>query len=137
TGRATSRRSSRSCGRPSRREPDVGDPRSARRGRLLRISSPRTLGREVDDEIRFHIDARTEELVRQGLTEAEAREQALTEYGDIDASRRELATIDQRRLGVERREEMLMTFVDDLAYAARSLARRPALLIVTVLTLSI
>ncbi|HEX7120885.1 MAG TPA: ABC transporter permease, partial [Gemmatimonadaceae bacterium] len=112
-------------------------PGTPRRGRLLRISSPRTLGREVDDEIRFHIDARTEELVRQGLTESEARERALAEYGDIDASRRELAAIDERRFGVERREEMLMTFVDDLAYAARSLARRPALLVVTTLTLSI
>lgn len=105
--------------------------------RLPRLPLPGAVGRDVDEEIRFHIDARTEELVRLGLSEREAREQATSEYGDVEQSRRELARIDQRRLGMERREEMLMTFLDDLVYAVRSLVRRPALLIVTTLTLSI
>ncbi|HSA56299.1 MAG TPA: ABC transporter permease [Gemmatimonadaceae bacterium] len=105
--------------------------------RALRASSRRAVDREVDEEIRFHIEARTEELMRLGLSEREASERARAEYGDVAASRRELTRIDQRRAGLERREEMLMTFLDDLSYAARSLSRRPALLIVTTLTLSI
>jgi predicted permease len=106
--------------------------------RVLRVSwSAGRVHRDVDEEIRFHIEARIDELVRQGRSEPDAREQAHAEYGDIEQSRRELARVDQRRLGMEQREEVFMTFVDDVRYAARSLARRPALLIVTTLTLSI
>jgi putative ABC transport system permease protein len=105
--------------------------------RLFRIATARTVGRQVDDEIRFHLDARTEELMRQGVSEQVAREQARAEYGDVEQSRRELAEVDRRRFGNERREEILMTFFEDLGYASRSLARRPALLAIITLTLSI
>jgi predicted permease len=105
--------------------------------RLLRIATARTLGQQVDDEIRFHLDARTEELMRQGVSEHVARLQARAEYGDVEQSRNELAEVDRRRFGNERREEILMTFFEDLGYAARSLARRPALLAIITLTLSI
>jgi predicted permease len=105
--------------------------------RVVRLSSARAVNRDVDEEIHFHIEARAEELVRQGLPEREARERARAEYGDIEQSRRELAYVDRRRLGLERREEILMTFVEDLTYAVRSLVRRPALLAVTVVTLGI
>jgi predicted permease len=104
--------------------------------RLFGIASARTVGREVDDEIRFHLDARTEELMRQGLSERNAREQAQNEYGDVEQSQRELIAVDRRRFGTERREEMFITFAEDLSYAARSLVRRPALLAVITLTLS-
>ena len=103
----------------------------------LAIRRPALTASEVDEEIRFHIEARAEELVRQGIPEHDARERARAEYGDIEASRRELADVDRRRLGLERREEMVMTFVEDLRYAARSLVRRPALLAVTTATLGI
>jgi predicted permease len=105
--------------------------------RAVRISSTRAIGRDVDEEIRFHIDARAEELVRQGVPEREAHARALAEYGDIEQSRRELANVDRQRLGFERREEMFMSVIEDLTYAVRSLARRPALLAVTIATLGI
>jgi putative ABC transport system permease protein len=106
--------------------------------RVLRVSwSVSAVGREIDDEIRFHLEARTEELMNLGLSERDARERAYAAYGDIDESRRELTRLDRRRVGAQHREEMLMSFADDLRYAARSLSRRPALLLVTTTTLSL
>jgi putative ABC transport system permease protein len=106
--------------------------------RVLRISwSERALTREVDDEIRFHLEARAEELMRLGASEGHARAAALAEFGDVEESRRELVRVDRRRVGTRQREELLMSFVEDLRYAARSLARRPALLAVITLTLGI
>jgi predicted permease len=106
--------------------------------RVVRISwSVGAVGREIDDEIRFHLEARTEELMHLGVSERDARERAHAEYGDVDESRRELARLDRRRVGAQHREELLMSFADDLRYAARSLSRRPALLLVTTITLSL
>jgi len=106
--------------------------------RLLRVSwSDDAVRREVDDEIRFHIDARVEEMLRLGASEKEARERAESEFGDVRRSKRELVDVDRRRMGHEKRGELLMSFIEDVRYAARGLMRRPALLIVTTLALSI
>jgi predicted permease len=101
------------------------------------IARKSSVDREIDQELRFHIGERTEQLAREGLTVEEARRRALREFGDLAASHRELARIDHRRLGAERREEIAMSFSEDLRYAARSLWRRPSLLAVTTITLSL
>src|SRR4051812_30365133 len=131
TGRPTSRRCSRSCVPPIHNRPDMREIRIPGIRRVLRISwSPSAVGRDVDDEIRFHLDARVTELMQQGRSELEARDIANAEYGDVDESRRELALVDGRRVDNERKEELLMSVGDDLRYAARSLLRHPALLLV-------
>jgi putative ABC transport system permease protein len=38
---------------------------------------------DIDDEMRFHLDSRVEELVDRGLTLHAARARALEEYGDV------------------------------------------------------
>ena len=43
---------------------------------------------EVDEELSFHLDMRTEALVRGGMAEAEARARAGAEFGDVDEARR-------------------------------------------------
>jgi putative ABC transport system permease protein len=106
--------------------------------RVLRISwSASSVGREVEDEIRFHLDTRVEALMGLGMSERDARERAYAEYGDVDASRRELARLDRRRVGNEHQREIFMSLSEDLRYAARSLSRRPTLLLVTTITLSL
>jgi putative ABC transport system permease protein len=106
--------------------------------RVLRLPfSRRRLERDVADEIRFHLEARAEELIAQGVPAVEARRRAEAEYGDVVESQRELAAVDRGRLGQERREELFLSFIDDLRYAARGLLRRPALLIVTTFALTI
>jgi putative ABC transport system permease protein len=106
--------------------------------RILRISwTDEAMRRDVRDEIHFHIEARVEELVGLGMSPRAARERAESEFGDIRGSERELLAIDRRRRGNEQREELLMSFIEDVRYAARSLIKRPALLIVTTIALSI
>ena len=105
--------------------------------RVLRLRSRGALETEISDEIRFHLDARVAELTGAGIPERDARARAEGEFGDLRGSVRELLAIDRRRHGYEQREELLMSFLDDLRYAARGLARRPALLVVTTLVLCI
>ena len=51
--------------------------------RLFRFTSRdrRQIGADISDEFTFHLDMRTEDLVREGLDRASAREQALREFG--------------------------------------------------------
>lgn len=120
------------------RFPPVRDVRIRGIRRLLQLPmSKRRIARAIDDEIRFHIESRIEELVRGGVAAHEAREQAEAEYGDTNESRRELIAVDQRRFGRAQRREHLMSLIDDIRYAARSLSRRPSLLAVTIGALTI
>jgi predicted permease len=105
--------------------------------RVLHIVTRGGIGRDVDEEIRFHLDARAEELIRLGLSEREARRRALDEFGDVERSRAELLRVDRRRFQHTEREELLMSFIDDVRYAVRGLVRRPALLLATTTALCI
>lgn len=106
--------------------------------RVLRVfRSHATVDREIDDEIRFHLEARASELMRLGLSAAEARERAEREYGDVGASRHELSIVDHRRVAKHQREDFFGSLHDDVTFAARSLMRRPALLSVVGLTLGL
>jgi putative ABC transport system permease protein len=108
--------------------------------RLVRIGfTDAGVRRDLDDEIVFHLASRTDDLIAAGLAPDVARQQAEREYGDVVASYRELYTVDRRRLDRGRKEEIMTSFLEDLRYAARGLARRPALtaVIVAVLTIGI
>ena len=56
----------------------------------------RSIERDVDDEIRFHLQMRVEDLMRQGRSRDDAEREAVREYGDMAAARSELASIDRR-----------------------------------------
>ena len=106
--------------------------------RVLRVSwSPDTVRREIGEEIQFHVDSRTEELMRLGASFRDARERAEAEFGDMRGATRELIAVDKRRMGKAHREEVFMSFIEDLRYSWRALLRRPALLVVTTIALAI
>ncbi|HZI41544.1 MAG TPA: ABC transporter permease [Gemmatimonadaceae bacterium] len=86
--------------------------------------SARTVEREIDDEIDFHIESRVADLIAGGLPPEQARVRALNEYGSINESRRELNRLDRRRLLRERWSMRVESFRQDFAYAMRSLARQ-------------
>ena len=106
--------------------------------RLFRLpASRRSVQADVDDEIRFHLESRTEELCRRGLPYASAREVAEREFGDLQASRAELGKMEQRRHAKRRVRELVASIAQDVRYAARGLVHRPALAVVTVVTLTL
>jgi putative ABC transport system permease protein len=81
---------------------------------------------DIDDEMRFHLETRIEELVERGLTPHAARDQALEEYGDVRTIRRELREIDRRTHGRRANAERWDALMLDVRFAVRTLRRSPA-----------
>src|ERR1700722_12775860 len=79
------------------------------------------VGADVDDELRFHLESRAEELVGQGHSWEAATAQALVEMGNLPAVRDSLKAIDRRllrrRLFVERGQRL----AGEVGYAIRRL----------------
>jgi predicted permease len=90
----------------------------------------RRVDREIDDELRFHLEEEAEAAIRRGLTPAEARRAALVSLGGSSTLIRE-ACRDQTGVG----------FVDDVArdltHGARLLWRNPGFSVVVLTTLAI
>jgi putative ABC transport system permease protein len=81
---------------------------------------------DIDDEMRFHLETRIEELIERGLTPHAARTQALEEYGDVSDVRKQLREIDRRTHGRRESAERWDALVRDIRFAARTLRRSPA-----------
>ncbi len=103
---------------------------------LFRFWKP-DVKRDIDDELRFHFDARMAELVSLGSTPEAARAQAVAEFGDVDQVRTDLRTIDNRVVAQRKRADILDGWRHDITYAARSLRRAPAVSLTIILTLAL
>lgn len=95
------------------------------------------LDQEVDDELAFHIDMRTRELVEKGVDSRVAREMVLARFGD--ATRLKRTCVD---LGRKREREMLLTrwieeCREDVRFAVRQLKRSPGFTLVATITLAL
>lgn len=93
--------------------------------------------RDVEDELAFHLAAKTEALQKAGSSLEEARELALSEFGDLETARARLVA---EGLRAERLTHRLRTVDDlwrDVRIAARSLRRTPAFTVVAVLVLAL
>src|SRR5581483_8857856 len=90
---------------------------------------------DVDDEIAFHVDARTSELIGDGARPADARARALREFGDVERARTLRRSIDEQYVVRTRRQAFLAHLWQDVRIAARSLRRRPGFVAIVTLTL--
>ncbi|MDF2771144.1 MAG: permease [Geminicoccaceae bacterium] len=92
---------------------------------------------DVDAELAFHVDARTEELCAAGLERSAARAQALREFGDVDLARRTLRSMDEQHAASARRAHVASDILGDVRVAVRSLRRSPGLVAVVGLTFAL
>ena len=99
--------------------------------------SSRSIQRDVDEEIRFHLQMRIDDLMRQGRSRDDAERVALGEYGDANAARAELAAIDRRRARSGAWREWLGTWWQDVRFAARGLRSRPGFAATVMVTLAL
>lgn len=92
---------------------------------------------DVDDELAFHLDMRTQELIARGIPPDRARELAERRFGDYESSQRACIVINERRKDHMRRNDYLAELRQDLAYALRLIHRAPTFTIVAMVTLAI
>src|SRR5258708_16359069 len=97
--------------------------------KLWNTIRPSSLQREVDEELRLHIDLRARDFERQGMSEKDARAEAMRHFGNPTLER-------------ERTREMDMagwihSFFKDLRYGVRQLFRNPVFTTVVVLSLAL
>src|SRR5688572_19879088 len=101
--------------------------RMRRRARALLARD--AVERELDDELRFHLEMEVEYNVRRGLDPVEARRAALREFGGVNRIKEEA----REARGVSAIED----FGRDLKLASRSLRRTPVYTMVALLTIAL
>ncbi len=97
--------------------------------KLFSFLRPDELHQEISEELRFHIEMKTEDLIRNGLPPAEARQAAEKSFGSV--SRVAEAGHDVRGLG------RLGDIYSDIRFALRLLGKRPVRTAVLIATLSL
>lgn len=95
------------------------------------------IGRDIDTELQFHIDARTDALVREGATRDEARARALHEFGDMEDARDYIRRVDTDIEHQRRRRDFMSELRQDLAYGLRTLRRAPTFTLTAILTIAL
>jgi putative ABC transport system permease protein len=85
--------------------------------------------REMDRELRFHLEMEAEENVRRGMAPDEARLAALRSFGGVERFKEECRDV--------KRNRPLETLWQDTRFGARVLGRNPGFMLVAVLTLSL
>jgi putative ABC transport system permease protein len=105
-----------------------------------RLRSPFWRGsvdREVDDELQFHVEMRTRELIAGGLDPDAARRTAVQRFGDIKQVNTKCRQIGKRRNRDMRRTEYLSELIQDITFACRQLWKTPGFSLVAILTMAL
>src|SRR5262245_3718130 len=106
--------------------------------RALRLPSSRErLARELDDEVRFHIEMRVADLVARGMSEVDARAEAARKFGDTEDLREYCQSIEVAHMRRMNARDWVDSWLQDLRFTARHFRRSPGFVMLTVATLGL
>jgi putative ABC transport system permease protein len=96
---------------------------------ITQLRKRREFSDDLSEEIREHLEEKTNDLIERGMSRAEARAAAMREFGN--------ATLIQERSRETWHWMSLEDFFSDVRYGARSLRKNPGFTLVAVLTLAL
>jgi len=92
--------------------------------RYLRFFGP-DVGADVHDELRFHLEAKTSELIGQGRSPEEARREAMRQFGDVAQFSALCRSIGEEQLRKTKWTVRLAEWWYDIRHSARAVRRAP------------
>jgi hypothetical protein len=99
------------------------------KARFSALFNKRKLDTEMDEEIRSHVEQRTQQNIDAGMNSEEARFAALRQFGWVESIKEECR--DQTKIG------WLETSIRDVRFGVRMLGKNPVFTAVAVLTLAL
>ena len=108
-----------------------------RRWFRLRASDSAEVDRELDAEIRLHLELREDQLRRRGLDGEAAWDEAVRRFGPAAETRQALLVAALRRERVMRVRRFFDGLFADAAHGARAVRREPGLALVVILTMAL
>src|SRR5437016_5003353 len=105
-------------------------------GKTMKLSSLlKTLFRRrgfekgMDQEMRFHLESYTDDLIKSGVSQTEAQRRARIEFGGVELTQEQC----RQAKGVQRFDELRQ----DSSYAVRTLRKNPAFALVALITVAL